>query len=94
LKQRIRVASHKPERIGGDLLQVKLGLENTKSTDIWCDIQVVFYDQDGFEAENTDWQPLLLLGRQVTYYETVSISPDVRDYSVILRNARKTVKMK
>ena len=92
LKDWIRVVSHKPIRVQGDLLQVKMGLENRKNTDIWCDVQVVFYDQDGFQAERTDWQPLLLSRRQVTYFETASLSSNVHDYSIILRDPRKTRK--
>jgi len=90
LKNWIRVASHQPERVNGDLLKVKVGLENRKNTDLWCDIQVVFYDQGGFQAERTDWQPLLLSRRQVTFFDTTSLSPNVHDYSILLRNPRKS----
>lgn len=86
----MRVAQHKAERTDADLLRIRLGIQNTEDDNVWCDIQVVFYDEDGFELEKTNWQPLLLLGDQVTYYETVSLSARARDYTVFLGNARET----
>ena len=89
LHRRVRVTNLKAERINGDLLQVKLGLENVrKSTDMWCDIQVVFYDKDGFEKEKTNWQPLFMSANEITFFTTTSLSKDVADFSVLLRNAR------
>jgi hypothetical protein len=92
LKDSIRVAFHQSERVTGDLLKVKVGFENLKNSDLWCDIQVVFYDQGGFQAERTDWQPLLLSRSQITHFETTSLSPKVYDYSILLRDPRKSVK--
>ena len=43
LHQWLRVAQHKAVRTEYDLLRVKVGLENIKEKDLWCDIQVVFY---------------------------------------------------
>ncbi len=85
-----RVVVHKAERTPQNLLKVKIGLENTKNKDVWCDIQVVFYDQDKFELEKTNWQPWLLLGQQINYYETSSLSSQAHDYTVFLRNSRES----
>ncbi len=86
----LRIVNHKAERTDNDLLQVRLAIENIDDDDVWCDIQVVFYDKDGFELENTTYQPLLLLGEQITFYKTVSLSAQAYDYTVMLRNARET----
>jgi len=89
LYDRMRVANHKASRTDTGLLEVKLGLENVQQEDVWCDIQVVFYDHDRFELEKTNWQPLLLLGKQITYYRTVSLNSRAGDYTVFLRNPRQ-----
>ncbi|NQU75655.1 MAG: hypothetical protein HQ546_04970 [Planctomycetes bacterium] len=91
LSRHLRVVHHKAERTNGGLLQVKLGLDNADDDQLWCDIQVVFRDSDGFEIESTNWQPLLLTADQVTYYETKSLSPKAADYTVFLKNARESV---
>ncbi len=90
LRDWLRIAKHKAVRTDGNLLQVKLGIENIKKQDVWSDIQVVFYDQDGFELDKTNWQPLLLIGKQITFYETVSLSGRAYDYTVFLRNPRQS----
>ena len=90
LQKYVRVTSLAAERVTGELLQVKLGLENIRySRDMWCDIQVVFYDKDGFEAEKTNWQPLRLAANEITFFKTTSLSSSVSDFSVLLRNPRR-----
>ena len=39
LRKYVRVTSLAAERGTGELLEVKLGLENVRSKDLWCDIQ-------------------------------------------------------
>ena len=89
LQHYVRLSNHAAERIGGGLLKAKIGLQNLKRGNIWCDIQVVFYDASGFKTEDTNWQPLCLTGSQVTFYEAVSINSEAADYSIILRDPRK-----
>jgi len=91
LHSRLRVTRLAANRISGGLLEVNIGLENIKKDSIWCDIQVVFYDEGGFEKEKTNWQPLLLQRRQVTFYKTRSLSSEVHDFSILLRNPRKSI---
>ena len=85
----MRVVHHKAERTSADLLRVKLGIENVEDHDVWCDIQVIFYDADRFELEKTNWQPLLLRGEQNTYYSTSSLSSRAADYTVFLKKPRE-----
>lgn len=85
----LRVTNHKADRTDADLLRVRIGILNRDDDDMWCDIQVVFYDGDGFELEKTNYQPLFLPNQQVAYYETVSLSPQAYDYSILLRELRK-----
>ena len=91
LQDRLRVTQLAANRIAGELLEVKVGLENIKKDSLWCDIQVVFYDKDGFEKEKTNWQPLLLQRQQITFYKTCSLSSAVHDFSILLRNPRKSI---
>lgn len=91
LQDRLRVTRLAANRIEGSLLEVKVGLENIKKDNLWCDIQVVFYDKDGFEKEKTNWQPLLLQSQQVTFYQTRSLSSQAHDFSILLRNPRKSI---
>jgi hypothetical protein len=51
---------------------------------------VVFYDKDGFELEKTNWAPLFLSAGQITFYKTSSLSSRAYDYTIFLRNPRKT----
>ncbi len=90
LKRKARLVQLKVERTEADLLRVRLGILNHDDDSLWIDIQVLFYDADGFELEKTNWQPLLLQTDQVTYFDTVSLSSQARDYNVFLRNARET----
>ena len=86
----MRIAKHKAERTPTDLLRIRLAIENIEDDDVWCDIQVVFYDDAGFEIEKTNWAPLLLIREQITFYDTVSLSPNAHDYTVFLRDPRET----
>jgi len=93
LRHYIRVTALAANRIKDtNLMEIKLGLENTRSRhrDMWCDIQVIFYDKDKFELEKTNWSPLFLSAGQVTYYKTCSLSNQAADYTIFLRNPRET----
>ena len=92
LRHYVRVTTLAANRIEGtNLMEIKLGLENTRSRhrDMWCDIQVVFFDADKFELEKTNWAPLFLSAGQVTYYKTCSLSNQAADYTIFLRNPRE-----
>ena len=90
LHSHLRVASQQAERIAGDLLHVRLAIDNVDDDDLWTDIQVKFFDADGFELEETNRQPLFLKGDEVTQFETTSLSPKAADYTIILSNPRKS----
>lgn len=85
----LRVVQHTAVRTADGRLKVKLAFDNLRNKNMWCDIQVVFYDEDGFELENTTWQPLMVTREQVTYFSTTSLGPNAHDYSVLLGNPRK-----
>jgi hypothetical protein len=90
IQKHFRIANHKAYRTPTDLLQVKVEIQNKDDDDLWCDVQVVFYDADRFELEKTNWQPVLFLKQQLTHYETMSLSNKATDYVVMLREPRKS----
>ena len=90
ITKHFRVANHKAYRSPTNLLQVKLEIQNTDDDDLWCDVQTVFYDADCFELEKTNWEPVLFSGRQLTHYETSSLSDRAINYVVMLREPRKS----
>ena len=91
LRHYMRVTNLSANRTDSNLMEIKLGLENTRSKhrDMWCDIQVIFYDNDNFELEKTNWAPLFLSAGQVTYYKTCSLSNQTADYTIFIRNPRR-----
>lgn len=72
---------------GGQLL-VKVDIENEENKDVWCDVQVAFRGADGFEVEKTDWQPMLFHRRTVTTIQRNSLSTQVADYRILIRNTK------
>jgi hypothetical protein len=75
-------------RLPGGQLQVKVDIENEEDKDVWCDVQVVFKGQDGFELEKTGWQPLMFHRRAITSIQKNSINAMAADYRIEIRNAK------
>lgn len=75
-------------RLPGGQLQVKVDIENEEDKDVWCDVQVVFKGQDGFEIEKTNWQPTMFHRRTITSIQQNSLNAAVADYLVNIRNAK------
>ncbi len=84
---RLRIVRHAVERDNNNLLTVKLGIENSKNKDDIVDIQTIFKDKDGFELEQTNWEPVLLHRRKVTDYTVTSLSAQAADYTVLVRKS-------
>ncbi len=84
----LKVVKQGVTRAPGGQLIVKVDMENEEDTDVWCDVRVNFRGEDGFQVETTDWQPLLFHRRAVTSIQKNSISPQVADYRVEIRNVK------
>ena len=79
------VVDLKKTRLEGGQLKVGLKIENWRNKNLWCELQTVFKDNSGFEIEKTNFKPVLFKRRQVTHYETNSISKKAEDFNVIIR---------
>jgi hypothetical protein len=88
LRYYLKVVKQAADRMPGGQLQVKVDVENEEDKDVWCDIQLVFRGQDGFELEKTAWEPLLFHRRTVTSIQRNSLNPQAADYLLQIRNVK------
>lgn len=89
IKHSLRIDSAVADRTETGLLRVRLILRNKTKEDVVVDIRTLFTDEQGFEKERTNWEPIICTARTQTQYETVSLGSQARDYQVIIREARK-----
>jgi uncharacterized protein YcfL len=89
LKSVLRVDNATADRTESGLLRVRLILRNKTRKDIVVDVRTLFTDKQGFEKEQTNWEPIVCTARTQTQYEAVSLGPHVDDYQVIIREPRK-----
>ncbi|HOB73543.1 MAG TPA: DUF1425 domain-containing protein [Phycisphaerae bacterium] len=76
------------ERTETGLLRVRMIIRNKTRDDIWVDIRTLFTDEQGFEKEKTNWEPICCTARTQTTYEAVSLGAQVCDYQVIIRDPK------
>ena len=88
LTRYLNVVKQAANRLPGGQLQVKVDIENEENKDVWCDVQVIFRGEDGFEVEKTNWQPQLFHKRTVTTIARNSLSPSAADYRILIRNVK------
>ena len=88
LKRHLNIVKHKASRLPSGQLEVKVAIENEENNDVWVDMQVIFNDQDGFELEKTNWEPVQFSRRKVTNVRKNSLSAKAADYRILLRNIK------
>jgi uncharacterized protein YcfL len=88
LTRYLNVVKHKSDRLDAGQLEIKLAVENEENEDVWCDVQVIFRDADGFELEKTSWEPVQFHRRKVTTFKRNSLSAKASDYRVLIRNIK------
>ena len=88
LKRLLEVDAARADRTETGLLRVRLVFRNKKKRDIVVDVRTLFTDEDGFEKEKTNWEPLICTARTQTQYETVSLGSAAYDYQVIIRDPK------
>ena len=74
LTRYLNIVRHKANRLSSGQLEVKLEMENEEPRDLWADVQVLFQDDDGFELEKTNWEPVQFHKNGVTSFKKNSIS--------------------
>ena len=89
IKHSLEIDKASVDRTGNGLLRVRLVLRNKTRKDIVVDIRTVFTDEQGFEKERTNWEPIVCNARTQTPYETVSLGSEVFDYQVIIREPKE-----
>ena len=47
----LNIVKEKTSRTPGGQLKVRIDMENEENKDVWCDVQVIFRDGEGFEIE-------------------------------------------
>ena len=88
LKSLLEVEKADADRLDSGLLRVRLVIRNKHREDIFVDVRTVFTDEKGFEKERTNWEPVCCTARTQTTYEVVSLSSQVSDYQVIIRDPK------
>ena len=88
LKHTLRIEAADVDRTETGLLRVRLAIRNKTRKDIFVDIRTLFTDEEGFEKEKTNWEAFCCTARTPTQYETVSLSAEVHDYQVIIRDPK------
>lgn len=88
LTRYLNIVRHKGDRLPGGQLEVKLEMENEEKGDVWADVQVIFRDQDGFELEKTNWEPVQFHGHSVTTFKKNSLNAKASDYRVLIRGVK------
>ena len=82
------IVKHKADRTEGGLLRVQTGIRNHKDRNVVVEIKVSFTDEDGFEREATNWEPIILGRRDITTYTRASLGSQVSDYRIAIRYPR------
>ena len=75
------------DRVDG-LLRVRLEIKNDADRDVVVEIKVTFTDEQGFEREATNWEPVILTRRDITSYSRVSLGRNVYDYRIAIRDPK------
>jgi uncharacterized protein YcfL len=88
LKHSLEIEKAAVERTETGLMQVRLVIRNKLKKDVFVDIRTLFTDEEGFEQEKTNWEPICCTARTQTTYQTVSLNPGVQDYQVIIREPK------
>jgi uncharacterized protein YcfL len=85
LTRRLLLSNHKAYRESDGRMTVKCAFENRTSQDIWVDIQVVFYDEDHFEVDQSNWQPTCFYAKTVSEVAVNSLNDQAFDYAILVR---------
>ena len=73
------------ERLPSGQLSVQVQLVKEYFGSAFVDVKVFFLDEDRFEIESTNWEPIYLEEDVMTQYETTSLSRDAVDFRLVIR---------
>ena len=88
LTRYLKVVRSKTDRLTAGQLEIKIDIENEENADVWADMRIIFRDDDGFELETTNWEPVQFHRRAVTTIKRNSLSAKAADYRILLRKIK------
>lgn len=68
-------------------LMPRLRLKNLTNKQVDAEILVKFLDSEGYELDDTGWDPLPFEPGEIKSYSKIAINKDARDYRFILKTA-------
>ena len=89
LSERAEVVRHSAERTESGLLRVRTAFRNHEGRDIVVEIKLTFTDDQGFEKESTNWEPVILGRYDITTYSRASLGSQVADYRLAIRDPKE-----
>lgn len=92
LERHIKLQAIKAERLENNLLRVRALLYNDTNETLTVQIKARFKDKDGFVVEETNWQPVVLVRREMTQYEENSLNDQAEDYILMIKYYRSMEK--
>jgi hypothetical protein len=75
----------KADRLESGHMRVRIQLYKESLGADFVEIMTVFLGSDGFQLEQTNWEPFNLQEGIVTQYETSSLSTEVADFRTVIR---------
>jgi hypothetical protein len=89
LKAWIPCEDIKAEQLPSGRTRVYARFANKQNRTAECQVKVRFKDAGGRVIDETNWMPFLLARREVTQFEHTSLCTGVKDFTVMLREAKE-----
>ena len=77
------------EQLPGGRMRVYARFANEHNKSVECQIDVKFKSADGRVVDETGWMPFLLSRRETTQFEYTSLVTGAKDFTVLLREAKR-----
>ena len=85
----ILVQAPEAKRAPGGQIQIRTLMESRYSTgDLWADVQYVFFDENQFPVEKSEWLPVHFPARELVPLEGSSLRNDATSFNVQFKNLR------
>jgi len=78
--------NHEQSRLPSGQVYIQINLQNRSADhDIWMDWKVVFYDNQDFQIEETEWNSTYFPAKEIQTLKVNSIRRDVVNFTVMLQ---------
>ncbi|RJO63220.1 MAG: hypothetical protein C4523_20835 [Myxococcales bacterium] len=75
----------KIDRLDSGSLKVTVQLIRQRFGSQFVEIKVFFVDKDGFQVEETNWEPVHLEEDVITQHEVISLGSNAEDFRMVIR---------